>query len=138
MGVCQAATVSKSMHSLVMIFPGFILSLSLFHFSMTLHRFQSGFDSLTPSVIQRYVTTSIQSSSVQFWLDPDTVRNGIASYFSMQFSEEQTLYTLEFQFYQSDQISSCNAQCFGVLTTLNIHLQIYPISFSRHYQLVTK
>lgn len=126
------------MHSLFIIFPGFILSLSLFHFSMVVHRFQTVFDSLTPSVIQRYVSTSIQESLIQFWLDPQTIRNGIQTYFQLQLTEEVTDYTLEFEFYQTNQISPCESQCYGVLTTLRIHLKVQPISFSRHYQLVSQ
>ncbi len=126
------------MHSVFIIFPGFILSLSLFHFSVVVHRFQTGFDTLTPSVIQQYLSTSIQQSSIHFWLDPLTISNGIESFFQMQFYDEQTSYTLEFEFFQKDQISICDVQCYGVLTNLRIHLQVHPISFSRHYQLVSQ
>ncbi len=120
-----------------MIFPCFILSLSLFHFTIILHRFQSGFDSLTPSVIQRSLTFDIQDGTFQFWLDPLTVASGIENYFAEQFLNEQTGYTLTFKFFEIDQITDCNHQCHGVLTTLDIDLQIQSISFSRHYQLVT-
>ncbi len=126
------------MHSLFIIFPGFILSLSLFHFSITLHRFQTTFDSLTPSVIQLYITSEIQDSSLQFWLDPFKVAQGIENYFERQLFDEQTSYTLQFQFFKPDQITFCDIQCHGVLTTLHLHFQFQTISFSRHYQLVTQ
>lgn len=126
------------MHSLFMLFPGFILSLSLFHYSVVVHRFQMVFDSLTPSVIQRYVSTSIQESLVYFWLDPQYVMDGIQSYFQNQFPEVHTQYSLEFVFFQDDQISHCDWQCYGVLTILTTQITYQTISFSRHYQLVRR
>jgi hypothetical protein len=125
------------MHSLFFMFPGFILSLSLFHFSMVVHRFQTVFDSLTPSVIHRYVSTSIEESLIQFWLDPQTIQNGIQTYFQIHLTDEMTDFTIDFEFFQSDQITRCEFQCYGVLTTLRIQLKVQPISFSRHYQLVS-
>ncbi|MEY3609779.1 MAG: hypothetical protein RLZZ264_300 [Bacillota bacterium] len=119
-------------------FPGFILSLSLFHFSMVVHRFQTVFDSLTPSVIHRYVSTSIEESLIQFWLDPQIIQNGIQTYFQIHLTDEVTEFTIEFEFFQVDQITRCESQCYGVLTTLRILLKVQPISFSRHYQLVSK
>jgi|GEM_PF-1104695 len=124
------------MHSILIIFPGFMLSLSLFHFTVVLHRFQTGFDLLTPSVIQRYLSYEIDENTLEFWLDPSTISPGIQDYFASQFADEQTTYQLEFVFFNADQSSICLTRCHGVLTTLDIQFQWSTISFSRHYQLV--
>ena len=124
------------MHSVLLIFPGFILSLSLFHFSVIVHRFQMGFELLTPSVIHRYLHSEIQGDTLIFWLDPMTVSTGIEDFLARQFFDEKTPYIVTFQFFQEDQLHVCFLQCKGVLTTLEIRLQWSPITFSRHYQLV--
>lgn len=132
----QVITASKFMHNIFIIFPGFILSLSLFQFSFVLHRFQTTFDSLTPSVIQRYVSYEIQDSFVYFWLDPEKVSTGIEFYFFQQLRDDPSNFEIEFTFFDDNQITICSQRCMGVLTQLNVRIGHQFFSFSRHYQLV--
>jgi hypothetical protein len=124
------------MTSLAMMFPLWLMSLSMFHFTVVMNRFQQGFDGLTPSVIQRFVSHQIVQDQVQVTIEPTEMANGITAYLSLQFSQRLHPYQLSFQFFQQDQISPCSIRCKGVETTISFSLYLQTFGFSRHYQLI--
>ncbi len=124
------------MTSLAMIFPVWLMSLSMFHFTVVMNRFQQGFDALTPSVIQRYVSHQIILDQVHVTIEPIAMVQGITSFIASQFSQRLHPYTLTFLFFHQDQVGLCSVGCKGVATTLSFSLYLQTISFSRHYQLI--
>ncbi len=124
------------MANLAMMLPIWLMSLSIFHFTIVLNRFQLVFDSLTPSVIQAFVDYTFINASVTISINPTTMRLGIEDYFSTQFNQSLHPYILTFTFFQSDQITLCSTSCFGVNTTLSFQLYGQDFQFKRHYQLV--
>jgi hypothetical protein len=124
------------MANLAMMLPIWLMCLSMFHFTIVLNRFQLGFDSLTPSVIQTYVDYSFTNHTLIIRIDPSSMRDGITDYFADQFHQQIHPYALEFMFFQADQTTECLQACFGVSTTLSLLLYGQTFSFQRHYQLV--
>jgi hypothetical protein len=124
------------MANLAMMLPIWLMSLSMFHFTIVLNRFQLVFDSLTPSVIQAFVDYTFINQSVTISINPTTMRLGIEDYFSTQFNQSLHPYILTFTFFQSDQITLCSTTCSGVNTTLSFQLYGQNLQFERHYQLV--
>jgi hypothetical protein len=127
---------SKFMASLAMMVPIWLMCLSMFHFTIVLNRFQLGFDSLTPSVIQTYVEYTFTNQTMVIRIDPSSMAAGITQYFAEQFDQQIHPYTLEFIFFQTDQTTVCLQACFGVHTSLKLDLYGQSFSFQRHYQLV--
>jgi hypothetical protein len=107
----------------------------LFHFTIVLNRFQQGFDLLTPSVIQRYVAYTIEADEIVMFIDPPTMQTGISAFFQQQWQTPLHAYVLDYQFFQTDQVTYCVQRCAGVAVTLSIELYQRDITFSRHYQL---
>jgi hypothetical protein len=134
--VYKVTRVFKFMANLVMMIPIWLMSLSLFHFTIVLNRFQFVFDSLTPSVIQALVDYTFINQTMTIRIDPSTMRSGIEDYFSSQFNQPLHPYLLTFTFFQSDQITLCETTCFGVNTELSFQLYGQNFQFERHYQLV--
>jgi hypothetical protein len=124
------------MASLAMMIPIWLMSLSIFHFTIVVNRFQLVFDSLTPSVIQRFVEYSFVNQSLIIRINPSTMRLGLEEYFSSQLKDDIHPYYLTFNFFQSDQSTECSSSCFGVLTELSFQLYGQNFQFERHYQLV--
>jgi hypothetical protein len=124
------------MASLAMMIPIWLMSLSIFHFTIVVNRFQLVFDSLTPSVIQTFVEYSFVNQSLIIRINPSTMRVGLEGYFSSQLKDEIHPYHLTFIFFQSDQTTICSSSCFGVLTELSFQLYGQNFQFERHYQLV--
>jgi hypothetical protein len=124
------------MTSLAMMFPVWLMSLSMFHFTVVMNRFQQGFDALTPSVIQRLVTHQIIQDQVQVTIEPTAMATGITDFLSLQFSHRLHPYQLSFQFFHQDQITICSIRCKGVQTTISFSLYLQTFGFSRHYQLI--
>jgi hypothetical protein len=124
------------MANLAMMLPIWLMSLSMFHFTIVLNRFQLVFDSLTPSVIQAFVDYTFINQSITISINPTTMRLGIEDYFSTQFNQSLHPYMLTFTFFQSDQITLCSTTCSGVNTTLSFQLYGQNLQFERHYQLV--
>jgi hypothetical protein len=124
------------MASLAMMIPIWLMSLSIFHFTIVVNRFQLVFDSLTPSVIQRFVEYSFVNQSLIIRINPSTMRVGLEEYFSSQLKDDIHPYYLTFNFFQSDQSTECSSSCFGVLTELSFQLYGQNFQFERHYQLV--
>jgi hypothetical protein len=123
------------MLNLAAFIPVWLLSLSLFHFTIVLNRFQQGFDLLTPSVIQRYVAYSIEADEIVMFIDPPSMQAGISAFFHQQWQTPFHAYVLDYQYYQTDQVTRCVHRCAGVAVTLRIELYQRDITFSRHYQL---
>jgi hypothetical protein len=134
--VYKAKRVFKFMASLAMMIPIWLMSLSIFHFTIVVNRFQLVFDSLTPSVIQRFVDYTFVNQSLIIRINPSTMRLGLEEYFSSQLKDEIHPYHLAFNFFQSDQSTECSSSCFGVLTELSFQLYGQNFQFERHYQLV--
>jgi hypothetical protein len=134
--VYKVTRVFKFMASLAMMIPIWLMSLSLFHFTIVLNRFQLIFDALTPSVIQSYVDYTFTNQTMTIRIDPSTMRSGIEAYFSAQINQPLHPYLLTFNFFQSDQITLCETACFGVNTELSFQLYGQNFQFERHYQLV--
>ena len=124
------------MANLAMMIPIWLMSFSMFHFTIVLNRFQFVFDSLTPSVIQTLVDYTFINQTMTIRIDPSTMRSGIEDYFSSQFNQPLHPYLLTFNFFQSDQITLCETACFGVNTELSFQLYGQNFQFERHYQLV--
>jgi hypothetical protein len=124
------------MASLAMMIPIWLMSLSIFHFTIVVNRFQLVFDSLTPSVIQRFVDYTFVNQSLIIRINPSTMRLGLEEYFSSQLKDDIHPYHLAFNFFQSDQTTICSSSCFGVLTELSFQLYGQNFQFERHYQLV--
>ena len=124
------------MANLAMMIPIWLMSLSIFHFTIVLNRFQFVFDSLTPSVIQSFVDFSLVNSNLNISIHPLTMREGIEDYLSSQFKDSIHPYMLTFTFFQEDQITPCMHACFGVNTELSFQLYGQDFAFNRHYQLV--
>lgn len=124
------------MHSLALMMPVWLLCLSLFHYTVVLYRFQTGFDTLTPSVLHRYVSTQFQEDTLIFSLHPPDIIPGIETYLAAQLGRQTHPYALTFLFYQSDQQTLCWNHCQGVKTTLSFSLYGQSLSLMRHYQLV--
>jgi hypothetical protein len=134
--VYKVKRVFKFMANLAMMIPIWLMSLSMFHFTIVLNRFQFVFDSLTPSVIQTLVDYTFINQTMTIRIDPSTMRSGIEDYFSSQFNQPLHPYLLTFNFFQSDQITLCETACFGVNTELSFQLYGQNFQFERHYQLV--
>jgi hypothetical protein len=134
--VYKVKRVFKFMASLAMMIPIWLMSLSIFHFTIVLNRFQLVFDSLTPSVIQNFVDYIFINQNITIRIDPSTMRLGIEDYFSAQFDNQIHPYYLTFTFFQADQMTLCSAACFGVNTELSFLLYGQYFQFNRHYQLV--
>jgi hypothetical protein len=134
--VYKVKRVFKFMANLAMMIPIWLMSLSMFHFTIVLNRFQFVFDSLTPSVIQALVDYTFINQTMTIRIDPSTMRSGIEAYFSAQINQPLHPYDLTFTFFQLDQISLCSTSCFGVNTTLSFSLYGQDFQFARHYQLV--
>lgn len=124
------------MANLALMIPIWLMSLSIFHFTIVLNRFQLVFDSLTPSVIQTFVDYAFINQTMTVRIDPLTMRQGIEAYFSSQFENQIHPYHLTFTFFQADQITLCSTSCYGVNTELSFQLYGYHFEFDRHYQLV--
>jgi hypothetical protein len=123
------------MLNLAAFIPVWLLSLSLFHFTIVLNRFQQGFDLLTPSVIQRYVAYTIEADEIVMFIDPPTMQGGISAFFDQQWEMHLHEYNLFYQFFQTDQITVCFQRCAGVAVTLRFELYQREMDFTRHYQL---
>jgi hypothetical protein len=124
------------MVNLAMMIPIWLMSLSVFHFTIVINRFQLVFDSLTPSVIQSYVTYTFAHQTLTIRIDPETMSQGLTSYFSAQLKDHLHPYFLSFTFFQADQSTLCSMACFGVNTALSFQLYGQGFEFNRHYQLV--
>jgi hypothetical protein len=124
------------MANLAMMIPVWLMSLSIFHFTIVVNRFQLVFDSLTPSVIQKYVDYTFANQNLIIRIDPLVMRLGLERYFSTQLKDEMHPYHLTFTFFQSDQLTLCSSSCFGVHTELSFQLYGQNFQFERHYQLV--
>jgi hypothetical protein len=126
----------KFMVSLAMMIPIWLMSLSMFHFTVVLNRFHYAFDSITPSVVQSFVEFTLVNDTITIRMDPTTMSLGLADYLATQFNNEFHPYHLHFNFYQEDQITLCLVSCFGVKTELTFQLYGQNFQFNRHYQLV--
>jgi hypothetical protein len=124
------------MANLAMMIPIWLMSLSIFHFTIVMNRFQYVFDSLTPSVIQTLMEYTLVNQNLTIRMNPSSMRLGIEEYFSAQLKEDLHPYVLSFTFFQADQITLCTASCFGVKTELSFQLYAQHFQFNRHYQLV--
>lgn len=126
------------MHSLALMMPAWLMCISLFHYTVVLHRFQHGFDTLTPSVIQQLVTTQFSNDQLQFSMHPPIMEPGIKDYFSRQFAGKVHDYQVNCIFFNADQQTICFNHCQGVNTSLSFMLYGQTFSFHRHYQLVMR
>lgn len=124
------------MANLAMMIPIWLMSLSLFHFTVVVNRFQFVFDSLTPSVIQAYVDYTFIDQNLTIRIDPLTMREGIEGYFRTQLNNQPHPYVIMMTFFQADQVTDCSTRCFGVHTRLSFQLYGQEFSYQRHYQLV--
>lgn len=125
------------MHSLALMMPVWLLCLSLFHYSVVLHRFQAVFETLTPSVFQRYLTRTLIDDNLIFSMHPPEMMPGITGFLNQQLTGQPHDYTITILFYEQDQQTLCWNHCRGVGTTLSFSLYGQGLSFFRHYQLVT-
>jgi hypothetical protein len=124
------------MANLAMMIPIWIMSLSIFHFTIVMNRFQYVFDSLTPSVIQSFVDYTFVNQNFTISINPSTMRVGLEGYISSQLKDHTHPYVLTFTFFQVDQITPCPHSCFGVNTEMSFQLYGQDFALNRHYQLV--
>lgn len=124
------------MLSLAAQIPIWLLSLSVFHFTVTLHHFQQGFDLLTPSVIQRSLTATIKEEQLVLTIEPPIMTPAIAAFFNQQFSDYPHPYQLQVEYFTQTQSDPCLSSCHGVKVTLSLTLHFQIISFHRHYQII--
>jgi hypothetical protein len=123
------------MLSLAAMLPVWILSLSIFHFTVVHYRFQTGFDLITPSVIQQFLTYAFDDEVISLRMDPLVMTPGIYQFVAQQFSSYDHPYALIFQYYHADQIQHCFQNCMGVKITLHYQLSFQDLASHRHYQL---
>jgi hypothetical protein len=123
------------MGNLAMMIPIWLMSLSMFHFTVVLNRFHYVFDSITPSVIQSFLEYTLVNQILTIRMDPSTMRLGLENYISDQLKNQFHDYNLDFTFFQEDQITLCSTSCFGVKTELSFQLYGQNFQFNRHYQL---
>lgn len=134
--VLKVNFVSPRMLNFAVIMPVWLFSLSVFYFTITVSQFQQSFDSITPSVIHRYLTFQYVDETVVPRMEPTVMEYGIASYFASQMQNRTQTYTLQFTFYQANQIDLCLNNCLGVKIELVVTMQLQTLTLHRHYQLI--
>jgi hypothetical protein len=124
------------MLSLAAMLPVWILSLSVFYFTVSLHRFQQGFDLLTPSVVHRYLSYRMVGEEIVPYMEPMTMALGIQDFFTKTFADHGHPYMLALDYFTSNQTDPCVQYCQGVAVELKFEIHLMTVRLTRHYQLL--